>query len=324
MSSAPRRRASACTRVANSAAGGEAGQVAGGVRVAHRPAVGVDLGLGEQAGQFDLAGAGSPVGGLAGAVGDRGAHHRHAGAVDGDVELVRRRAAVGGQHADLPARDGGRLSLEAGRGGGAVGLSGSFDTLGRQPDSGQIGQQVGGLGERDGRGGAGGHLAQPRRQRHPGDTKLVVAGRDPAPARGAVVVGAPQLDGPQHGVDRAGPVGDELAEMARTAVDPRATVSGVGGQQPAQQRSPEPGHRGADRQLDCLHAPAGRAQRSHGQLGQPAHLRRELRLELLVEPPFSACVPAAGGETGSALGGRASQMASFTATISSVTAANCW
>ena len=63
--------------------GGEAAQGAGGVGVAHRPAVFVEGGLGEQAGEFDLAGAGPAVGALAGPVGDRGRHHGHAGAVDG-------------------------------------------------------------------------------------------------------------------------------------------------------------------------------------------------------------------------------------------------
>ena len=78
--------------------GGEAGQVAGGVRVAHRPARLVEPGLGEQGGEFDLAGAGPPVVGLAGAAVGRGGHHRHAGAVDGDVEHVgqqRRPVAAG-------------------------------------------------------------------------------------------------------------------------------------------------------------------------------------------------------------------------------------
>lgn len=84
--------------------GGEAAQVAGGVGVAHRPAVLVGGGLGKQADQFGLAGAGSPVGALAGPVGDRGRHHGHPGAVDGDVQLVRRRvlAADAGSTATLP------------------------------------------------------------------------------------------------------------------------------------------------------------------------------------------------------------------------------
>ena len=160
--------------------GGEAGQIAGGVRVAHRPAVGVNPGLGEQAGQFDLTGAGSPVGGLAGAVGDRGGHHRHAGAIDGDIELVRHHRRW--QRADPAARDGGGLGLDARRGGGAVVFGAAFDPLGRQPDSGQLVQQVRGRGERGGRGGARSHLAQPRRQRHPRDTELVVTRNDAAPA----------------------------------------------------------------------------------------------------------------------------------------------
>ena len=74
--------------------------------------------------------------------------------------------------------------------GGAVGLGGAFDPLGRQSDSGQLGEQVGGSGERLGGCGAGHHAAQTRRQRRVGDAELVVAGHDPAPAGSAVVVGA--------------------------------------------------------------------------------------------------------------------------------------
>ena len=144
--------------------GGEAGQVAGGVRVAHRPALLVEGGLGEQGGEFDLAGAGAPIAALAGAAGDRGGHHGHPGAVDGDVELVRSFAAVGGAGSTdtLPARDRRGLGGERARSGRAVGFGGAFDALGGQPDSRQFGEQVGGGGERFGRGGARDHRAQPR------------------------------------------------------------------------------------------------------------------------------------------------------------------
>jgi hypothetical protein len=118
-----------------------------------------------QAGQFDFAGAGPPVAALAGAPGGGGGHHGHPGAVDGDVELVWRRAAVGGcgQHGDLPARDGGRLSGDSVGRGGAVAFGGAFDPLARQPDSSQFGEQVGGGDERYGGRGAGGDAAQSRR-----------------------------------------------------------------------------------------------------------------------------------------------------------------
>jgi hypothetical protein len=55
----------------------------------------------------------------------------------------------------------GGLGLDAG-GGGAVGLGRAFDPFGGQPDPGQLGEQVGGGGERLGRAGAGHHLAQSR------------------------------------------------------------------------------------------------------------------------------------------------------------------
>ncbi len=53
-----------------------------------------------------------------------------------------------------------------------------------------------------------------------------------------MVVGAPQVNRAQHGVGRLGPIGHELGEIARGAVDPRTAVPGVGGQQLLQQQSP--------------------------------------------------------------------------------------
>ncbi len=70
----------------------QGGQVAGRVRIAYRPVVLVGVGLGEQAGEFGLAGAGPPVGVFAGPSGGFGWCHRDAGAVDGEVEHVRDRA----------------------------------------------------------------------------------------------------------------------------------------------------------------------------------------------------------------------------------------
>ena len=100
-----------------------------------------------------------PSGALAGPVADGGGHHRHAGAVDGDIELVRSLAAVGRrrEHGHPAACDRGRLGGEPLGHGGAVGFGGAFDPFGRQPDSGQFGEQVGGGGERLGGRGAGGH-----------------------------------------------------------------------------------------------------------------------------------------------------------------------
>jgi hypothetical protein len=63
------------------------------------------------------------------------------------------------------------------------------------------------------------------------------------------------------------------------------------------------------------------AQRTGGQTGQVLYLGGELDPELLVEPPFS--VPVSDRTPGRADAvGRASQIASFTSTICSLTAAN--
>jgi hypothetical protein len=156
-----------------------------------------------------------------------------------------------------------------------------------------------------------------------GDTELVVTRNDPAPARGAVVVGAPQLDRAQHGVDRAGPVADELGHMTCTAVDPWPTMARIGGQRPAQQRAPEPHHRGAHGQLHRRQVLPGGTQQAHGQRRQPVYLRGELGFDLPAEPPFSSPV-AAGGAVAAGFGGRASQIASLTTTICSLTSAKRW
>ena len=171
--------------------------------------------------------------------------------------------------------------------------------------------------------GARGHRAQARRQRRAGDAELVVAGRDPVFAFGAVIPGAAHGDPAQHGVDVLVAVTDELGEMLLPAVDPRPAVPGVGGQQLLQQLGAQLDHRGADRQLHRRHARAG-AQRVGRQRGQPLYLGRERRGDLVAEPPFSSPVVAAGGAVAAGLGGRASQIASLTATICSVTSAKRW
>lgn len=99
---------------------GEGAQVAGRVGVAHRPAFGVYAGLGEQAGEFDLAGTGPPVGVLARAGAGGGGHHRYCGAVDGEVELVRQRGWR--QHAHAPRGDGRRFGADVLLGRAAVGF----------------------------------------------------------------------------------------------------------------------------------------------------------------------------------------------------------
>jgi hypothetical protein len=112
--------------------------------------------------------------------------------------------------------------------------------------------------------------------------------------------------------------------MPRAAVDVWPAAPGVGGQQPAQQRPPEPHHRGADRQLQRLQILAGGTQRTHGQRRQPVYLRRELRFERVAEPLFSSPVAAGGAVAASGFGGRASQIASLTATICSDICAKRW
>ncbi len=144
-------------------------------------------------------------------------------------------------------------------------------------------------------------------------------------AGGAVIPGPPQPDRAQHGAEALGPVGHELCLVASPAAHPRATVATVQPQQVFQQPRAQPGHGGADRQLHRLQATTG-PQRPRCQRGQPLYfgggIRRERRAELGEEPPFSLPGPA-GGSPVAGVTGRASQIASFTATICSESAANC-
>ena len=110
--------------------------------------------------------------------------------------------------------------------------------------------------------------------------------------------------------------------MAGAAVHPRAAMPGIQGQQALQQAGAQPGHRGADRQLHRLQALAG-AEGPRGRRGQALYLGGELRLECRAEPPLSP--PCSGGPPpASRLTGRASQIASLTSAIFSVSAVNSW
>ena len=108
----------------------------------------IEGGLGEQAGELDLAGVGLAVFAFAGAAFGLGCYHGNAGAINGDVEHVRQRCGRREGH-HLAGAD--RVSLRgdglAGR--GAVGFGGPLDPLGGQDDPGQLGEQAAGLGERD-------------------------------------------------------------------------------------------------------------------------------------------------------------------------------
>ena len=302
----------------------EAGQVAGRGRVGDGPSLLVVLGLGEQAGQFHLPGMGPAVVGLAGPPGGLGWRHRHPGPVDLDIQRARQRP--GGPERDHPAgQDRRRFGFLGGAGGGAVGFGGAFHPLDGQADPGQLGQQGGGPGERDRGRGVGGHRAQPRRQRRVRCSQLRVAGHDTARALAAVVVGAAHGDRPEHRVDDLVPVGHEPGLVPGAAIHRRAAVPGIQGQQVFQQARAQPGHRGPDRQFHRRQALPG-AQGPGRQRRQPLYLGGRLRREPCPEPPFSpsgSCGPG-GSPAAGAAAGRASQIASFTSTICSVSAANCW
>ena len=258
----------------------EGGQVGRGVRVADGIAVLVHLGLGEHAGELDLAGPGYAVLALAGTALGLRADYRHAGAVDGDIHLVRQDS--GRQGNDRAGPDRGGLRRDQGRGGGAIGLGVPLDPPGADLDPGQVREQLAARGERVGGGGPGGHLRQSPRHRVPVQAQLGVPRGQAVTACGAVVPGPVHRDRAEHGVKVLVPVGHELRLVAGPAAGGRAAVPGVGGQQPGQQRPADLGHRRADRQLRCLKPrPAGiAAQRRDSRRRQLPGLGRELRLDL--------------------------------------------
>ena len=285
-------------------------------------AVLVDVVLGEEHGELDLAGAGPAVLALALAACCFPRGHGDAGAVDRAVEHVRAR---GRRHRDqLPAGDG-RGPL-ADRGGlrGAAGLGGPLHPLDGQLHAGQVFQQPGGSRERPGSRGRVVHRGQPWGQGGAGQAELGIAGREPVLARPAVVPGAAERDRAEHRIERLAPVISEFRLMPLAAGQPRAAVAGVGGQQLPQHAAAELQQPGAEHLLGGPQ-PALAAQRPGGFGGQPSYLGGRLRRESGIEPPFSP--PEGGAPSPRALAGaaagRASQIASFTCTICSLTATNC-
>jgi hypothetical protein len=113
--------------------------------------------------------------------------------------------------------------------------------------------------------------------------------------------------------------------MPGPAVHAGTAVAGIGSQQLPQHAGAELQHPGADHGLGGLQAGVA-AQRPGGLRGQPAYLRGRLRRERLAEPPFSPPArgaPASPSPAADDKTGLASQIASFTCTICSVTATNC-
>ncbi len=258
----------------------EGGQVGGRARVADRVAVLVDPGLGEHARELDLAGPGPAVLALAVPAFGLGGHHRHAGAVDGDVHLVRQ--VRGRQREDRAGGDGGGPRRDHRGGRGAVALGVPLDPPGADLDPGQVSEQPAARGERLGGGGPGGHLRQPPRHRVPGHPKLTIPRGQAMAAHRAAIPGPAHRDRAEHRVESLVPVGHELREVPGPAGNPQAAVAAVSGQQARQQRAAYLDHRRADRQLRRLQSrPAGRAaQRPGGGCGQLLYLGRELCRDL--------------------------------------------
>ena len=109
--------------------------------------------------------------------------------------------------------------------------------------------------------------------------------------------------------------------MAGPAFHGRAAMPGIGSQQALQQAAAKLAQPSAKRQLHRLQA-AAPSQARRGRCGQPAYLGGRFGRERLAEPPF--CPSASRGWLLAGAAGRASQIASFTSTICSESAANSW
>lgn len=142
----------------------------------------------------------------------------------------------------------------------------------------------------------------------------------PAPA--AVVPGAADRHRAQHRVHGLVPVGHEPRLVPGPARHGRAAVAGISGQQALQQATAKLGQPGTKRQFHRLQA-AALSQARRCRRRQPPYLGGRFRRETIAEPPFCPsgsrpCPPAAKAA------GRASQIASFSSTICSESAANSW
>jgi hypothetical protein len=108
--------------------------------------------------------------------------------------------------------------------------------------------------------------------------------------------------------------------VPRPALHNRAAVPGVRSQQALQQAAAKGGQPGAERQFHRLQATATR-QAGRCRCRQPPYLSGGLRRERLTEPPFCPSASRAW-PLAAAAAGRASQIASFTSAICSLSAAN--
>lgn len=135
-----------------------------------------------------------------------------------------------------------------------------------------------------------------------------------------MVAGAEQPDPVQHGIEVLVAVTDEPRAMPLPAIDAlararcRRPAAAPAARSPAgssQCGSPTPLRPGRHRG----------SQRTDRERNQPLYLGGELRRDLVAEPPFLCPVVPAGGAVAAGFGGRASQIASLTATICSLTCA---
>lgn len=136
-----------------------------------------------------------------------------------------------------------------------------------------------------------------------------------------MVAGAEQPDPVQHGIEVLVAVTDEPRAMPLPAIDALAPVPGVGAQQLLQQRGAQPGQSQCGSPTPLRPGRHRGSQRTDRERNQPLYLGGELRRDLVAEPPFLCPVVPAGGAVAAGFGGRASQIASLTATICSLTCA---
>ena len=219
----------------------------------------------------------SPPGGLL-----RG--HRHAGAVDRGVQLVRQRERR--QRHQFPGGDERCPVPDGGSRRGAAALGCSFDALDRQPHPSRTSSSRAAFANGPAAAASSFIARSPGDMDAPATPSPASRGANPCP-QAAQWYPRAESDRPERRVDDLVPVGDELSGMPLAAWHPRTPVAGIRGQQLLQHAAARLQHPGADDGLRSLQPGATTAQRPGCLRCQAAYLGGLLPRERIEEPPFS-------------------------------------
>ena len=251
-----------------------------------------------------LARLGGPVGLLAPSAAGLFLAHRHAGAVEAEMEG----AGIGGLGLDDGRLVGGDLAPER--------LGVALRRLGVDVESGQFAQQLAALGEADPGRGQAGHAQRRRRQRGSLQPERAVARTEAPAAVRAVIPGALQNDRAERGDEGLAPATGVAGLRPARAGSPRTLLVGAVGVQvrgdgPPHDLERQPPRRRLDRlEVDAVRRPCA---------DQPLDLGADLRRDGFREAPFFAASAASRP-----VARRAWHNASLTSINSRVRSRNRW